>query len=350
MSKKENSSPSKIMTKLDSLLIKAEGSIQSTNNLDALEKQRVSHLGRKSKLTTILRSIKNLKPEDRGPIGSRANEIRNDITELIDNQRNKLREGDLNTKIENEKLDITLPGTKINYGHRHPVTQMQIHAEDIFMNMGFDVVYPYEVDDDYHIFESLNFPLGHPARDNWDTFSLTDNHMPIPHTSSMQNRILSSKKPPIRAVVPGRCFRNEATDARHEHTFFQFEGIYVDVGITFGHLLGTLKTFFSTFYNQDINVKFTPDFFPFVEPGGMMSLTCILCGGKGCEVCKKSGWLEILGCGMIHPNVLEMAGIDHNVYSGFAWGFGLERLIMLKYNIEDIRLFNSGKLEFIRQF
>ena len=166
----------------------------------------------------------------------------------------------------------------------------------------------------------------------------------------MQNRILSTNKPPIRAIVPGRCFRNEATDARHEHTFSQIEGIYVDKGVALTDMLGTLKEFFSKFYEKDLEVKFTPDFFPFVEPGGMMSLSCVLCNGKGCAVCKHSGWLEIMGCGMIHPKVMEMAGIDPKTYSGFAWGFGVERLIMLKYNINDIRGFYSGNLDFVRQF
>jgi len=191
---------------------------------------------------------------------------------------------------------------------------------------------------------------GHPARDSWDTFWTEDENILITHTSSMQNRVLRSKTPPIRAIVPGKCFRNEATDARHEHTFYQVEGIYVDKGITFTDMLGTLKTYFEAFFEKEIQVKFMPDFFPFVEPGGQMALSCVLCDMKGCKVCKGTGWLEILGCGMIHPNVLKEAGIDTDLYTGFAWGFGLERLIMLKQNIEDMRIFHSGDLRFIRQF
>jgi len=216
--------------------------------------------------------------------------------------------------------------------------------------MGFEIYTPFEIDDDYHNFTSLNMPEGHPARDAWDTFWTEDEHILITHTSSMQNRILKSANPPIRAIVPGKCFRNEATDARHEHTFYQVEGVYVDKGITMRDMLGTLQTYFEAFFEQSIKVKFMPDFFPFVEPGGQMALTCVLCKGEGCKVCKHTGWLEILGCGMIHPNVLKEAGIDPEQYTGFAWGFGLERLIMLKANVQDIRLFHSGDLRFIKQF
>ena len=252
--------------------------------------------------------------------------------------------------IETEKIDISLPGIKPVLGSMNPVTRMTMLCEDIFMSMGFEVHYPYAVDDDFHNFTSLNLPEGHPARDSWDTFWTEDEQICITHTSSMQHRILTSSEPPIRAIVPGRCFRREATDARHEHTFSQLEGIYVDKGITVTDLIGTLQEFFTKFYEEEIKVKYTPDFFPFVEPGGMMALSCVLCKGKGCDVCKGTGWLEVMGCGMIHPKVLDMAGIDSKTYSGFAWGFGIERLVMLKYNINDTRLFNGGNLEFIKQF
>ena len=233
---------------------------------------------------------------------------------------------------------------------RNIITQATWRCEDIFQKMGFNIEYPFEIDDDYHNFESVNMPKDHPARDSWDTFWTKDNFIAITHTSSMQNRVISSSTPPIRVVVPGRCFRNEATDARHEHTFNQIEGIYIDKRVTLSDMLGTLKEFFVNYFETDLEIKFTPDYFPFVEPGGMMALSCIICNGKGCDVCKKTGWLEVLGCGMIHPNVLKMGGLDPEVYSGFAWGFGLERLIMLKYAIEDVRHFHSGNLDFIKQF
>ena len=326
-------------------------SLKQTKDIASLNQLEIKTLGRKSELTSILKQIKDLKdPQEKKIVGQQANISKKNIEELIEKKRKALRDeylADVETK---EKIDITIPGEKLNFGHIHPVTQMTQVCEDIFMRMGFDIYYPYTIDDDFHNFESVNIPPNHPARDNWDTFWTEDDQIAITHTSSMQNRILSSNQPPIRVIVPGRCFRNESTDARHEHTFSQIEGIYVDKGINLTHMLGVLKEFFSKFYEKEIDVKFTPDYFPFVEPGGMMSLSCILCNGKGCPVCKNTGWLEILGCGMIHPKVLEMANIDSNTYSGFAWGFGIERLIMLKYDINDIRYFYNGNLDFLKQF
>jgi len=227
---------------------------------------------------------------------------------------------------------------------------MRWEIGDIFQLMGFEVFEPFDVDDDYHNFESVNIPKGHPARDIWDTFWTEDGFSPIPHTSSMQNRVLKSRKPPVRAVVIGHTFRNERTDPRHEHTLFQCEGVYVDKGITLQDMIGTLKYFFEQIFKKEIKVKVDPDYFPFVEPGNGMALSCTICDMKGCRVCKGTGWLEILGCGMIHPNVLKEGGVDPNMYSGFAWGFGIDRLVMLRDKIEDVRHFHSGDLRFIQQF
>ncbi len=340
----------KALLELKDLLADAKRALDNTTSIEENEHSRIRLLGRKSPLVLLLRDLKNYSDEDRRTLGSEANKAKVEIESLLDHNRQSLLKQKHSKYSESEKIDVTIPVYTPQVGHIHPVTQMLWKTEDIFQKMGFDIAYPYEVDDDYHNFSSLNLPEGHPARDSWDTFWTKDGHIAITHTSSMQNRVLRSNTPPIKVVVPGRCFRNEATDARHEHTFFQVEGVYVDKGISLNHLLGTLKTFFTEFFEKEIEVKFTPDFFPFVEPGGMMSLTCILCEGKGCNVCKQTGWLEVLGCGMIHPKVLQEGGIDPDVYSGFAWGFGLERLVMLKYNIEDIRHFNSGKLEFLRQF
>lgn len=340
----------KILAKLEKFILAAETSLKKANDQKKLEEIRVKFLGRKSELTNILRSIKDLKAEDRVPVGRKANDAKEKLESLIKDKEIDIQKKKVSKLAETEWIDVTEPGKGHKLGHLHPTTQMMEYAEDIFQNMGFEIVYPNEIDDDYHNFTSLNMPEGHPARDAWDTFWTEEGQVMITHTSSMQNRILKSSEPPIRAIVPGKCFRNEATDARHEHTFFQFEGVYVDKGITLSDMIGTLQAFFKGFYGKDLKVKFTPDFFPFVEPGGMMSLECVLCNGKGCRVCKYSGYLEILGCGMIHPNVLEEAGIDHKTYTGFAWGFGLERLIMLKYDIEDIRLFHSGDLRFVKQF
>jgi phenylalanyl-tRNA synthetase alpha chain len=324
--------------------------ITSIDNSTDLLKYKNEFLGKNSPLSAVLSQLKSLSAEDKKTIGQIANTTKAELITFIDEKLNKLKNSELLGQEELEKIDITLPGDEIKEGHRHILTQTLWECEDIFQKMGFEIIYPYEVDDDYHNFESVNIPKDHPARDAWDTFWTSDGHIAITHTSSMQNRVLSSNKPPIKFIVPGRCFRNEATDARHEHTFHQIEGIYVDKQITLSDMLGTLKEFFEKYFEQTLDIKFTPDFFPFVEPGGMMALTCFICKGKGCPVCKKSGWLEILGCGMIHPTVLTKAGLDPNVYSGFAWGFGLERLPMLKYGIEDIRHFQSGNLDFIKQF
>lgn len=342
--------PQKTLDEIASLLEEAESSSKQIQDKKSLEEFTIKFLGRKSKLTSILKQVKDYDEEHRKLIGSQSNQARKKIEEIADEKSIEVKRKEFTNYSEKDFVDPTLPSGDLPSGHIHPVTQMQWLTEDIFQRMGFDIVYPYEVDDDYHNFTSVNLPEGHPARDSWDTFWTEDEQIAITHTSSMQNRVLKSFELPIKVIVPGKCFRNEATDPRHEHTFTQVEGIYVDKGISLNHMLGTLKVFFVEFFEKDIEVKFTPDFFPFVEPGGMMSLTCVLCDGKGCKVCKQTGWLEILGCGMIHPKVLEMGGIDPLVYSGFAWGFGLERLVMLKYNIEDVRYFNSGKLDFIRQF
>lgn len=347
---KSQQDTAKISEKLAAIKLKAKEQIQNISSEEKLENIRVDVLGRKSKLTEILRNIKDLSLEGKKQIGAEANNIRIELEKILSEKAIKLQEQKFSQIEKTEAIDVTAPGDRLVIGHTHPVSSMLYRVEDIFRNMGFNVEYSNEIDDDFHNFESVNIPKGHPARDSWDTFWTEDGQIAITHTSSMQNRILKTYEPPVRVIVPGRCFRNEATDARHEHTFHQVEGIYVDRGISLGDMLGTLKTFFTEFFEQNIEVKFTPDFFPFVEPGGMMSLTCILCSGKGCKVCKQTGWLEVLGCGMIHPKVLAMAGIDADAFTGFAWGFGLERLIMLKNNIEDIRHFSSGKLKFIRQF
>ncbi|MBN1915526.1 phenylalanine--tRNA ligase subunit alpha [Candidatus Dojkabacteria bacterium] len=340
----------KILIKLEKHITSAQEGLKKIDCEKKLDEFRVKSMGRKSQLTNILRSIKDLKTEEKVLVGKKANEIKGKLENMIENKMAELQKKKVSKLAETEWIDVTVPGKGHKPGHLHPTTQMMEYAEDIFQDMGFEIVYPNEIDDDYHNFTSLNMPEGHPARDAWDTFWTEEEHVMITHTSSMQNRILKSGSPPIRAIVPGKCFRNEATDARHEHTFYQFEGVYVDKGITLSDMIGTLQAFFNSFYERDLKVKFTPDFFPFVEPGGMVSLECVLCRGKGCRVCKYTGWLEILGCGMIHPNVLKEAGIDHKTYTGFAWGFGLERLIMLKYNIEDVRLFHSGDLRFVKQF
>jgi phenylalanyl-tRNA synthetase alpha chain len=326
----------------------AKKELGQIKDMQSLEMVRVKYLGRKSKLTKLLRSIKDMPQDQRVEFGSKANEMRKEIEQKIKDLQKSISAEKEIKKIED--LDVTAPGKEVKIGHIHPITQMRWEAEEIFQKMGFEIIEPYEIDDDYHNFESVNIPEGHPARDMWDTFWTEEGYIPITHTSSMQVRLMSKRKPPIRAVVPGKVFRNEKTDPRHEHTLYQIEGVYVDKGISLSDMIGTFKTFFDAFYKKDIKVQVVPDYFPFVEPGNGINLSCIICNMKGCRVCKYTGWLEVLGCGMIHPNVLKEAKIDPNVYSGFAWGFGLDRLVMLKYGIEDIRNFHSGDLRFIKQF
>jgi phenylalanyl-tRNA synthetase alpha chain len=339
-----------IKSNINQIRTKIESEIDRADNINKLTSIKNQHLGRKSKLNDVMKNIKSVAPEERAEVGKLANQAKNDLNQSYEKKLQQLKTAEINKEFESESFDPTIPGEHQHKGARHPITQTIDKTIEIFEKMGFEVVTPFEIDDDYHNFTSLNMPEGHPARDAWDTFWTEDNQILITHTSSMQNRIMKSKNPPIRTIVPGKCFRNEATDARHEHTFYQVEGIYVDKGITITDMLGTLKTYFEAYFEKTVQVKFIPDFFPFVEPGGQMALSCVLCDGKGCAVCKRSGWLEILGCGMIHPNVLKEAGIDPDVYTGFAWGFGIERLIMLKNSIEDIRLFHSGDLRFVRQF
>lgn len=335
------------LAQLEKVLTEAKNAADKAKKLAELEVLQIKYLGRKSKLTELLRTIKDVPEKERAQFGQRANSIRKEIEELFEKRKGMIKK---QSDSSQELFDVTIPGKKVALGHLNPDTLMIWELQDIFERMGFDVWEPFDVDNDYNNFEAVNIPPGHPARDMWDTFWTEDGYIPITHTSAMQNRILKSSKPPIRAAVIGHTFRNERTDARHEHTLFQCEGVYVDKGITLTDMIGTLEALFEEVFQKDVDVMITPDYFPFVEPGNGMALTCVLCDGKGCRVCKNTGWLEIMGCGMIHPNVLREGGIDPAAYSGFAWGFGVDRLAMLRYKIDDVRLFHSGDLRFIRQF
>ena len=314
---------------------------------------------RSPELRALYAEIPKLPTDKRASFGQEINALKQELEELAANQQ-----------IESSKLepiDVTAPfdaNTEGRHpqllssqsGSTHPLMSELEKILDIFARMGFISVESRQLDDDWHMFTSLNFPEGHPARDDYDTFITTDGLIAPAHTSTMQNRVLKKyaadleEGKGIRVVIPGRVFRNEDLDARHEHTFYQLEGIYVDKGIHAGHLIATLKAFLSEYYQQDIEVKTQPFYFPFTEPSFEFALSCPFCQKKGCNVCSYSGWIELLGCGLIHPNVLKMAGINPAKYTGFAWGGGIDRLVMMKYSIEDIRHFESGKLEFLRQF
>lgn len=312
-----------------------------------------------TELRALYAEIPTLPQEERARFGQEINTLKNEIEDLV---RNAAEEADVVEPIDiTAPFDINVPADKrpklltTELGGRHPLMVELDEILDIFYRMGFEAIESRQIDDDYHMFGSLNFPEGHPARDDYDTF-MTDEGLIAPaHTSTMQNRVLKEHKEslksgkPIAVVVPGRVFRNEDLDARHEHTFYQLEGIYVGKGVNVGHLMATLKEFMKAYYQRDVEIKTQPFYFPFTEPSFEFAISCPFCNKQGCHVCGE-GWIELLGCGMIHPNVLKEAGIDPEVYTGFAWGVGFMRMAMIKYNIDDIRHFESAKLEFLRQF
>jgi phenylalanyl-tRNA synthetase alpha chain len=310
---------------------------------------------RAPELAALFERIKTLSPKDRADFGQEVNKLKNELEDMVKKfQDTKLPAAspiditapfDINVPIESRP--VLLPA---DFGSRHPLMAELENILDIFARMGFTAVESREIDDDYHMFGSLNFPPDHPARDEYDTFVTDEGLLAPAHTSIMQNRVLRAQEPPIRVVIPGRVFRNEDLDVRHEHTFYQLEGVYVDQGINAGHLIATLKAFLEEYYGQKLEVKTQPFYFPFTEPSFEFALSCPFCKKKGCNVCSYTGWIELLGCGMIHPNVLKEGGIDPTKYTGFAWGMGIERLVMMKYDIEDIRHFESGNLAFLRQF
>jgi len=327
--------------------------IKSIRDANILSELETKYLGRKGELTTILRGIASLSLEEKKKIGSLANSIKNDIQEKFNEIKNSIE----NASVSDDFIDVTLPGKKFRRGHLSPLTIVQDELEDLFVSMGFLVADGPELESDFYNFEALNIPPTHPARDMQDTFYIDkknkkgDLDMVLrTHTSSVQVRTMQNHGAPLRAVCPGRVYRCEATDVRHEHTFYQFEGLVVDKGINFSHLKGVLKEIGIKLYGPETKVRMRPKFYPFVEPGVNIEYTCFICGGKGCNLCKKTGWLEVGGCGMIHPNVLKAGGIDPKAYTGFAFGYGLNRLVMLKYGIGDIRLFNGGDLRFTEQF
>lgn len=319
-----------------------------------------------TELRALYAEIPTLPPAERGSFGKEINLLKAELERLVtehQEQAEALPPIDVTAPFDVNAASDTYPELlNAEHGSVHPLMAELKTVLDIFYRMGFTAVESRQLDDDYHMFEALNFPEGHPARDDYDTFMTVETdangkqYIAPAHTSTMQNRVLQKYKSnleqgrPIAAVIPGRVFRNEDLDARHEHTFYQLEGVYVDKGVHAGHLIATLKTFLQEYYQQELEVKTQPFYFPFTEPSFEFALSCPFCKKKGCHICSQTGWIELLGCGMIHPNVLEMAGIDPGVYTGFAWGGGIERLVMMKHGVEDVRHFESGKLEFLKQF
>jgi phenylalanyl-tRNA synthetase alpha chain len=310
---------------------------------------------RAPELLALYERIKSLPPAERAAFGKELNRLKSELDKLINEalapKAAKQKPIDVTAPFDANLPPAERPGLlPAENGSRNPLMTEMEQVLDIFARMGFTAVESREIDDDYHMFTSLNFPPDHPARDEYDTFVTTEGLIAPAHTSTMQNRVLKANKPPIRYVIPGRVFRNEDLGARHEHTFYQLEGIYVDKGINAGNLIATLKTFLEEYYGQSLEVKTQPFYFPFTEPSFEFAISCPFCKKKGCNVCSYSGWIELLGCGMIHPNVLKEGGVDPSKYTGFAWGMGIDRLVMMKYGIEDVRHFESANLKFLRQF
>lgn len=340
--------------KLQQLKNQALPAIANSKNEAELTDLENKYLGRKNgELTELMKGLKDLNPEEKKNAGQLLNEIKKELEEAINKKREELSNAGFAQAIAGEKADLSQPYLpKKERGHLHPNSIVQKDLEDLFISMGFMVLDGPELESDYYNFEAINIPATHPARESQDTFYIKnhENWLVRTHTSSNQVRAMEKYGAPLRMITPGRCFRNEATDARHEHTFYQLEGVVVDKNINFGHMKAVLETVAQKLFGPEIKVRLRPKFYPFVEPGVNGEVTCLLCGGKGCNVCKHTGWMEIFGAGMIHPNVLRAGGLDPQVYNGFAFGFGLTRLVMLKYGIDDVRLLQSGDLKFVKQF
>lgn len=335
--------------KIKEIKAKAVASIEASKNNDELFNLEKEFLGRKSEFNNILKGLKDLSEEERRKVGPAANLAKNEIQEAINKKKNELMASSFD--FEAEKIDVTIPGTKRPIGHLNPISIVQKEIVDIFTSMGFEVADGPEIETEFFNFDSLNIPKDHPARDMADTFFIKDSELALrSQTSAVQARFMQSHKPPFRIIAPGKCFRNEATDTTHEHTFYQFEALVVGEDINVGNLKNIAEVFFSEFFKKEVRVRLRPSYFPFVEPGFEFDISCLVCGGKGCSACRGGGWLELGGAGMVNQNVFVSAGYPRNKYQGFAWGFGLERLAMMKYKIDEVRLFHSGDLRFIEQF
>lgn len=323
---------------------------QSCTSVKELEELRVRFLGKKGELTAILKQMGKLSAEERPVIGQLANEVRAAIERNLEERKASLKEEAMKQQLEQERLDVTMSGKAFELGHPHPLDKVLAEIEEIFLGMGFSISSGPEVEYDYYNFEALNIPKDHPARDTQDTFYINDNIVLRTQTSPVQIRVMEQQKPPIRVIAPGRVYRSDAVDATHSPVFHQIEGLVVDKGVTMADLKGTLEIFAKRLYGEDAKVRFRPHHFPFTEPSAEMDTQCFACGGEGCRLCKGEGWIELLGCGMVHPKVLKNCGIDPEVYSGFAFGMGLERVVMRRYGINDLRLFFENDLRFLQQF
>ncbi len=336
--------------KLEEIRKSALEILEKATDMNALEEARIKFLGKKGEMTAAMKEMRNLSAEERPAIGALANEIRTSIESHIEGKKAELAEKLEEMKLKAEVIDVTMPGRARQTGKLHPLTKVMNNIKDTFIGMGFEIADGPEVELDYYNFEALNIPKNHPARDTQDTFYISDNIVLRTQTSGIQVRVMEKKKPPIRIIAPGKVYRSDAVDATHSPIFHQIEGLVVDKGVTMADLKGTLEMFIHRLYGNETRVRFRPHHFPFTEPSAELDISCFRCGGKGCPMCKGEGWIEILGCGMVHPKVLANCGIDPEVYSGFAFGVGLERIAMGRYDINDLRLFFENDLRFLDQF
>ena len=336
--------------KLEGIKKEALALIDNADKMDKLNEVKVAYLGKKGQLTALLKGMKSIAPEDRPAFGQMVNEVRSQLEEVLDKKNKALASAAREAQMKAERIDVTLPAKKQAAGHRHPNHVALDEVERIFIGMGYEVVEGPEVEYDYYNFEALNIPANHPAKDEQDTFYITDKILLRTQTSPVQVRTMEKQPLPIRMIAPGRVFRSDEVDATHSPSFHQIEGMVIDKNITFADLKGTLEQFAKEMFGEDTKVKFRPHHFPFTEPSAEVDVTCFKCHGKGCRFCKGEGWIEILGCGMIHPRVLKMSGIDPEEYSGFAFGVGLERIALLKYEIDDMRLLYENDIRFLKQF
>lgn len=336
--------------RLEKILKEAKEQIDKAGLLTEAEEIRVRFLGKKGEITSILKSMGKLDPEERKILGMAANNARAEIEQLIEEKKNNFKEKAKEIRLKSESMDVTEPGKKFKLGSKHPITVTIEEMSNIFKSMGFSITEGPEVETVFYNFDALNAEPNHPARDMTDTFYITKDILLRTQTSPVQIRTLEKQKPPVMIIAPGRCFRCDTPDATHSPMFHQVEGMVVDEGITMGDLRGVLDKFAKEMFGSEVKTKFRPHHFPFTEPSAEMDVSCFKCGGKGCRVCKGSGWIEVLGCGMIHPNVLKVGGIDTEKYTGFAFGIGVERIAMLKYGIDDIRLMYENDMRFIEQF
>lgn len=324
--------------------------IKNANDEKVLNDARVKYLGKKGELTLILRGMGEMAPEERPVIGSLVNEVRDELENLIEEREREFKTAEIKRKLEHEKIDVTMPGKKVNLGSVHPITQIIKDMEEIFIGMGYEIADGPEIELATYNFDKLNTPQDHPARDIQDTFYVTDDIVLRSQTSPVQARVMETQKPPIKIICPGVVYRSDSVDATHSPVFHQIEGLVVDKNISMGDLKGTLEMFAKKCLGEKTQIRFRPHHFPFTEPSAEADVSCFVCGGKGCRVCKGEGWIELLGCGMVHPNVLRNCGIDPEVYSGFAFGCGIERIAMAKFGIDDMRLLYENDVRFLKQF